>query len=84
MLVTNYSELRKNLSSIMDQVLTSHSPMIITRESKAPVVMLSLEDFNGYQETLYLARSPANKKRLTSSLKNIEAGKYTKRKLITK
>ncbi|MBU6338809.1 MAG: type II toxin-antitoxin system Phd/YefM family antitoxin [Rickettsiales bacterium] len=81
MLVTNYSELRKNLSQKMDEVLLSHSPMIITRESKQPVVMLSLEDFNGYQETIYLAKSPANKKRLTESLKNITAKKYKKHQL---
>jgi len=82
MLVTNYSDLRKNLSSKMDEVLLSHSPMIITRESKQPVVMMSLEDFNSYEETLYLMRSPANKERLLSSLKNIKAGKHKKRKLI--
>jgi antitoxin YefM len=82
MFVTNYSELRKNMSSMMDQVLFSHVPMVITREAKQPVVMISLEDFNGYQETIHLAKSPANKKRLLESLKNIEAGEYKKRKLM--
>lgn len=82
MLVTNYSELRKNLAQKMDEVLLSHSPMIITRESKQPVVMVSLEDFNGYQETMYLLRSPANRKRLLQSIKNIKAGKYQKHQLI--
>jgi antitoxin YefM len=82
MLVTNYSDFRKNLASVMDQVLSDHIPAIITRESKQPVVMISLEDFTGYQETLYLTRSAANKKRLLSSLKNLEEGKYKKRKLI--
>lgn len=81
MLVTNYSELRKNLSQKMDEVLLSHTPMIITRESKQPVVMISLEDFNSYQETIYLAKSPVNKKRLLTSLKNIEGGKYKKHQL---
>jgi antitoxin YefM len=84
MLVTNYTELRKNLSNKMDEVLDSHSFMLITRESKQPVVMMSLESFNdyGYEETLYLMKSPANKKRLLDSLKNIKAGKYKRRKLI--
>lgn len=82
MLVTNYSELRKNLAQKMDEVLLSHSPMIITRESKQPVVMLSLEDFNGYQETMYLLRSPANKRRLLQSVKNVKEGKYKKHQLI--
>ena len=82
MQVTNYSELRKNLSSMMDEVLLSHTPLIITRESKKPVVMISLEDFNGYEETLYLMRSPANRERILSSLKEIKAKKSKRRKLI--
>lgn len=82
MQVTNYSELRKNLSSMMDEVLFSHTPLIITREAKKPVVMISLEDFNGYEETLYLMRSPANRERILSSLKEIKAKKSKRRKLI--
>ena len=82
MQVTNYSELRKNLSSMMDEVLLSHTPLIITRESKKPVVMISLEDFNDYEETLYLMRSPANRERILSSLKEIKAKKSKRRKLI--
>lgn len=82
MIVTNYSDLRKNLSTVMDRVLADHVPAIITRESKDPVVMMSLEDFSGWQETLYLTRSEANKKRLNASLKNLKEKKYKKRKLI--
>lgn len=82
MLVTNYSELRKNLSQMMDQVLFSHVPLVITRETKDPVVMISLQDFNGYQETIHLTKSPQNKKKLLAAVKNIKAGKHKKHKLL--
>ncbi|MDX2082730.1 MAG: type II toxin-antitoxin system prevent-host-death family antitoxin [Rickettsiales bacterium] len=82
MIVTNYTDLRKNLAEIMDQVLVGHVPAIITRESRQPVVMISLEDFNSFEETFYLTKSDNNKKRLISSLKNIKNGKYKNQKLI--
>lgn len=82
MIVTNYTDFRKNLAQIMDEVLSGHVPAIITRESKQPLVMISLEDFNSHQETFYLTKSKANKSRLVSSLKNIEKGKYKERELI--
>ena len=82
MIVTNYTEFRKNLARIMDEVLSDHVPAIITRESKQPLVMISLEDFNSHQETFYLTKSTANRKRLVASLKNIEGNKQEKRDLI--
>ncbi|MSP33505.1 MAG: type II toxin-antitoxin system prevent-host-death family antitoxin [Rickettsiales bacterium] len=82
MIVTNYTDFRKNLAQIMDEILSGHVPAIITRESKQPLVMMSLEDFNGHQETFYLTKSKTNKNRLAASLKNIEKGKYKKHKLI--
>lgn len=82
MIITNYTDFRKNLAKIMDEVLADHIPAIITRESKQPLVMISLEDFNSHQETFYLTKSAANRKRLVASLKNIAGKKQKKRELI--
>ena len=83
MLITNYTQFRKNLSNTMNAVIENHEPIIITRDSSASaVVMLSLEDFNQYQETTYLAKSPANKKRLLQSVKNLGDKKYAKKALL--
>lgn len=82
MIITNYTDFRKNLAKIMDEVLADHIPAIITRESKQPLVMISLEDFNSHQETFYLTKSTANRKRLVASLKNIAGKKQKKRELI--
>ena len=83
MLITNYTQFRKNLSSTMNAVIENHEPIIITRDSSSSaVVMLSLEDFNQYQETSYLTKSPANKKRLLQSVKNLNEKKYTKKALL--
>ena len=83
MRVTLYSNLRKNLSAMMDQVHDDHTPIIITRDGgKSAAVLMSLEDFSSYEETAYLLRSPANAKRLIESIAELGAGKGVVRELI--
>ena len=53
----NSTELRANLSSVMDRVNTDHEPVIVTRAEGSPVVMVSLEDWASMDETAYLLSS---------------------------
>ena len=78
----SYTTARANLASTMEKVCNDHSPVIITRKSEAPVVMISLEDYEAMQETTYLLRSPANAKRLLESMAELETGKCEERELI--
>jgi antitoxin YefM len=63
-----YTEARNNLAKTMDKVNDNHAPIIITRQNGQPVVMMSLDDFEAWQETDYLLRSPANARRLMESI----------------
>jgi len=76
-----YSSARANLASTMDRVCSDHEPLIITRNGDKAVVMLSLEDYKALEETAYLLRSPANARRLLSSIAQLNAGKRTPREL---
>ncbi len=76
-----YSSARANLASTMDRVCSDHEPLIITRNGEKAVVMLSLEDYKALEETAYLLRSPANARRLLSSIAQLNAGKGTQREL---
>ncbi|MCQ8103931.1 type II toxin-antitoxin system prevent-host-death family antitoxin [Methylomonas sp. SURF-2] len=78
----SYSAARANLAKTMDKVCADHAPIIITRKSESPVVMLSLEDYQAMEETAYLLRSPANARRLLESIAELESGQGTERKLI--
>ena len=78
----NYSEARKRMAQIMDQVCDNHDPLIITRQRGRSVVMLSLEDYESIQETAYLLRSPANARRLGESIRQAEGGVAQTRDLI--
>jgi antitoxin YefM len=76
-----YSSARANLASTMDRVCSNHEPLIITRSGEKAVVMLSLEDYKALEETAYLLRSPANARRLLSSIAQLNAGKGTPQEL---
>lgn len=80
--IINYSEARKNFSATMDKVCQDHIPVAITRRNGSPVVMLSLEDYNSWQETEYLLRSAKNRERLLKAREEIEGGQYETHELI--
>lgn len=77
----SYTSARANLASTMEQVCNDHAPVIITRKSEAPVVMMSLEDYQAMEETTYLLRSPANARQLLESIAELEACNGVEREL---
>jgi len=78
----SYTAARANLARTMEKVCNDHAPVIITRKSETPVVMMSLEDYEAMEETTYLLRSPANARNLLESIAELEAGQGVERKLI--
>lgn len=78
----SYTEVRKNFTRTMNGVCKNHAPLIITRKSSTPVVMISLPDYNAIEETLYLFKSPSNAQRLMKALKSIKKNDYSKHSLI--
>jgi antitoxin YefM len=76
------TEIRANLSAVMDQVNDDHEPVIVTRAKGKPVVMVSLEDCASVDETTYLLSSPENTRRLRESIRQLNEGKGLTRDLI--
>jgi antitoxin YefM len=70
----SYSTFRSNLSSVLDSVNEDHKPVLITRQNGKPAIVISVEDFESYQETAYLMQSPKNAQRLNEAMVDIEAG----------
>lgn len=75
------TDLRANLSSVMDRVNDDHEPVIVTRAKGKPVVMVSLEDWASMDETAYLLASPANKAALMRAIGELDAGRVITRTL---
>lgn len=76
-----YTAARENLAQTMQKVCDDHVPVIITRKTAQPVVMMSLEDFEALEETAYLLRSPKNARRLFESVDELESGKWIEKEL---
>lgn len=69
------TELRANLSAVMDRVNDDHEPVIVHRAKGKPVVMVSLEDWASMDETTYLLSPPANRSALMRGMAELDAGR---------
>ena len=79
---TSSTDLRKNLSALMDRVNDDHEPVLVTRAGGKPVVMISLDEYEAMDETAYLMASPENARQLREAVKQLNDGKGTERDLI--
>jgi antitoxin YefM len=78
-----YTDLRQNLARYMDQAIDDRAPILVTRQGgKGNVVILSEEEFEGWQESVHLLSNPANAKRLLESIREANAGLLTEHELI--
>lgn len=55
--VMSVSQVRADIYNVMDETAQTHEPILITGK-RHNVVMLSLEDWNAIEETLYLNSIP--------------------------
>jgi prevent-host-death family protein len=62
------SNARANFFKLIDSVNEEHSPVIITGK-RNDAVLLSLDDWNAIQETLYLSSIPNMKESIIKGLK---------------
>jgi antitoxin YefM len=67
------SEARSRLFPLLQQVNDDHVPVRISSKS-GDVVLMSAEDFDSWQETIYLLRSPANARRLMEAVARDKSG----------
>jgi len=78
----NFSHTRQNLASTFDNVVDNCMPVIVTRQNKESVVIISMKDYRAMEETMYLMQSEANAKRLNRAIAQLENGQGTTRELI--
>ncbi|TDU05347.1 antitoxin YefM [Streptomyces sp. 846.5] len=67
------SEARSRLFPLIQQVNDDHAPVRITSKA-GDAVLMSADDYDAWQETIYLLRSPANALRLMEAVARDKAG----------
>ncbi len=82
MQVLSLTEARNNLKAVFDSVYLDNEEVIIHRKGKENVVVISFDEYNSMKETNYLLNSPANKKQLLNSLKQLRDDKGFQRDII--
>ncbi len=78
----SFSEARNRLKQVIDKVVDDADVAVITRRDAPDAVVMSLETFNSWQETVHLLKTPANAKHLARSIAQLRAGKLKRRKLV--
>jgi antitoxin YefM len=76
------SQAQHNLPGLIAHVVDDAEPVIICTDSGQQVVCLSLNDFNAWQETVYLLANPANAAHLRKSIAEANAGAAEERSLV--
>ena len=70
---TNYTNLRQNLASILDEAIAERNVIVVTRQGKEDVAILAADELSNILETLHLFRSPANAKKLIAAMERADA-----------
>jgi antitoxin YefM len=68
------SEARQRLFPLLEQVNTDHEPVRITSKA-GDAVLMSADDYDSWQETVYLLRSPENARRLMEAVARDKASR---------
>lgn len=74
------SEARKSLFPLLGQVNDDHSAVTITSKA-GNAVLISEEDYEAWQTTMYLLSTPSNAQRLAEAVDRSERGDYQEHEL---
>ncbi|MGL4880029.1 MAG: type II toxin-antitoxin system Phd/YefM family antitoxin [Waterburya sp.] len=69
---TNYTNLRQNLASVLDEVIDNRGCVIVSRTGKEDVAIIAASELASMMETLHLLKSPANAKKLFAAMERAD------------
>lgn len=71
---TTYTSLRRNLASVLRQMVDQQETVLVRRKSARDVALIPAAELAGLIETAHLLRSPRNSRRLLTALRRAERG----------
>ena len=72
----------QDLDALIERVITDVQPTILCNDKGNRAVLMSLDEFTAWQETLYLLSNPANAAHLLNSIQSAQAGQIVEKALI--
>ena len=76
------NQAKQQLDELIDRVILDAQPTILCNNQGKQAVLMSLDEFNSWQETLYLLSNPANAEHLKESIAQAKSGKTITKDLI--
>jgi antitoxin YefM len=76
------NQAKQQLDELIDRVILNAEPTILCNEQGKQAVLMSLDEFNSWQETLYQLSNLANAEHLRKSISQANSGKKSVRELI--
>jgi len=82
MTAVTLNEAKEDLEHLIEKVIADAEPAIVCTDSGERAVLMSLDEFNSWKETLYLLASPANAAHLSKSIEEAQAGQTVEKELV--
>ena len=76
------ADAKNNLERLIEQVLADAEPAVVCTEDGEKVVLLSLDEYNAWRETIYLLGNPANAAHIRQSMAEAQSGKLEEKPLV--
>ncbi|MBP0001041.1 MAG: type II toxin-antitoxin system Phd/YefM family antitoxin [Cyanobacteria bacterium SID2] len=73
---------KQQLDETIDQVILDVEPIVLRNKKGQEAVLMSLEEFSAWRETVYLLSNPANAAHLLESIKQAESGQTVIKELL--
>ena len=71
---TSVNKFRENLKAYVEQVIANHLPLKVTRRRGEDFVVVSAEDWEREQETLYVLQNKSLMRQIAASLETHQQG----------
>jgi antitoxin YefM len=70
------ANVKAHLSEIVDQVESGHDRVVLTRNGRPAAILLSPEDLEALEETLYLLSQPEAVEEIRRARQELDAGRF--------
>ena len=70
-----FTEARKDLSKIVDEVSSNHEHVVITKQGRPKAVVMSADEFESWQETIEILDDPEAMAAIRRGLRDVKAGR---------